>query len=88
MCVLSQSHLGSDDEEGGFSVELGQSLGHVCTVNVGHEPHVGATLRVRLQGLSHHERTLRGGCTTLRCYHFNFPLSCVQLKCNCVFCIH
>ena len=51
-------YLGGDDEEGGLWVELSQGLGEVCAVDVGHKPHVWPSLRVGLEGLRNHERSL------------------------------
>jgi len=50
--------LGCDDEQGGLCVELGQGLGDVGSVDVGHEPDTGPAFGVRLQGLCHHQGPL------------------------------
>lgn len=51
-------YLGSNNEQGGLSVELSQGLCDVGAINVGDEPHTGTTLRVGLQSLCDHQWTL------------------------------
>lgn len=57
--VCAWTHLGGDDEECGLCVKLSQSLGHVSAVDVGDEPDIWTTFRVRLQRLCHHQGSLK-----------------------------
>ena len=82
-------HLRRDDEQGGLRVELGQGLGDVRSVNVGHEPDPGPAFGVGLQGLRHHQgplevrewREYRGGGSVVE-------RVCVSTLINTSVCLH
>lgn len=56
--VYEDMYLGSNDEQGGLSIELSQGLCDVGAIDVGDEPHTGTTFRVGLQSLRDHQWTL------------------------------